>query len=93
MKLTRSQLRAFNSNKRKGTRKKRMDKDERKPYCTGCGLTFGQMHQLIQHRRIDRCGGRFLPMAERDMVNKLRLEREALIRRVRDTEKLEALHQ
>ena len=33
----------------------------RKAYCTGCGETFRQFHLLFNHRRLQRCGGRFLP--------------------------------
>jgi len=33
----------------------------RKAYCTGCGETFEKFHLLFRHRRLHRCGGRFLP--------------------------------
>lgn len=56
----------------------------RAAYCTGCGITFPKMHILFNHRRDYRCGGRFLPIPERAMVNKLRLEREELLRRYRE---------
>ncbi len=59
----------------------------RAAYCTGCGNTFDFHHQLINHRRTDRCGGRFLPQEEREMIDKLRLEREALLRRMREEDK------
>lgn len=39
-------------------------KISRTPYCTGCGVTFDKMHQMINHRRSFRCGGRFLPIDE-----------------------------
>ena len=55
----------------------------RKAYCTGCGVTFEKMHILINHRRTDRCGGRFLPPEERAHVDKLRLAREAVERELR----------
>lgn len=60
-------------------------KNPRVAYCTGCGIPFKKMHLLINHRRTKRCGGRFLPAPERHMLDKLRLEREALLRRLRDT--------
>lgn len=50
----------------------------RKPYCTGCGHTFPQMHKLINHRRTDRCGGRFLPAEQRAHLDRLRKSREKL---------------
>ena len=52
------------------------DKQPRRAYCTGCGNTFEKMHILRNHRRTDRCGGRFLPEAERLHLMKLRLIRE-----------------
>ena len=33
----------------------------RTAYCTGCNRIFGKMHWMIDHRRTERCGGRFLP--------------------------------
>lgn len=39
-------------------------KISRTAYCTGCGVTFDKMHQMINHRRSHRCGGRFLPIDE-----------------------------
>lgn len=59
-------------------------KQPRAAYCTGCGITFAKMHILINHRRTFRCGGRFLPIPQRQMVNALRIEREALLRRMRE---------
>lgn len=56
----------------------------RSAYCTGCGITFWKKHEMINHRRTFRCGGRFLPPAEREMLDKIRLEREAFDRRVRE---------
>lgn len=56
----------------------------RAAYCTGCGITFSKMHILINHRRTERCGGRFLPIPERRMVNVLRLEREEQARMQRE---------
>jgi hypothetical protein len=38
-------------------------------YCTGCSETFKKMHELLNHRRADRCGGRFLPEDEREILN------------------------
>lgn len=60
----------------------------RAAYCTGCGVTFPKMHLLIDHRRSARCGGRFLPTPERDMVTALRLEHEAQARRARPKPKV-----
>lgn len=37
-------------------------------YCTGCGKIFDKMHLMINHRRTFRCGGRFLPDDERELV-------------------------
>lgn len=37
----------------------------RAPHCLGCGNTFRKMHWMIDHRRSNRCGGRFLPPEER----------------------------
>lgn len=55
----------------------------RSAYCTGCGVTFRQHHELINHRRSFRCGGRFLPLKERIFLNNLRALREAQERRDR----------
>lgn len=52
-------------------------KEPRRAYCTGCGFTFTHMHLLRIHRDTEKCGGRFLSEAEREMLNKLRLERES----------------
>jgi len=40
----------------------------RRAYCTGCGNTFNKMHHMINHRRTFRCGGRFLPEEEKDLL-------------------------
>lgn len=58
----------------------------RAAYCTGCGNIFGKMHRLFEHRRRDHCGGIFLSPEEREKVDKLRLEREAMLRRMREDE-------
>lgn len=55
-------------------------KTPRKAYCTGCGIIFPKMHTLINHRRTERCGGRFLPEAYRVHLDKLRKIREELDR-------------
>jgi ribosomal protein L37E len=55
----------------------------RKAYCTGCGVTFGKTHELINHRRTHRCGGRFLSQPERKFVDKLRFAREDQDRQLR----------
>lgn len=49
----------------------------RSKYCTGCGELFKKTHELYNHRRSMRCGGRFLPAHERQRLNLLRLQREA----------------
>lgn len=70
-----------------------MSKDKpRKAYCTGCGVTFEKKHLLRNHRNTFRCGGRFLSEAEMLVLNKLRFEREALLRRERMFDKLEDDH-
>lgn len=56
------------------------DKTPRKAYCTGCGITFGKMHQLINHRSSFRCGGRFLSAEERAHFDSLRAIREEIER-------------
>ena len=62
-------------------------KKARAAYCTGCGNTFPKMHIMINHRRTDRCGGRFLPIPERRLINVLRLEREDQLRQARERDK------
>lgn len=69
--------------KRSLTTLRRMDKPARRAYCTGCGNTFSKMHELINHRRTEKCGGRFLSLEELLFVDRLRLEREAQDRRAR----------
>lgn len=59
------------------------DKSPRKAYCTGCGHIFGKMHELINHRRTFRCGGRFLPDEEKVHLHNLRKAREAVDRELR----------
>lgn len=41
-----------------------MSAKTRAPYCTGCGTLFPKMHLMMQHRRLKKCGGRFLPEKE-----------------------------
>ena len=60
----------------------------RSAYCTGCGVTFPRMHLMINHRRNDRCGGRFLATEERQKLDALRLEREAIDRELRPAKKV-----
>jgi hypothetical protein len=59
------------------------DKTPRKAYCTGCGITFKKMHLLMNHRRTDRCGGRFLPPEEFIHLMNLRRAKEELNRELR----------
>lgn len=56
------------------------DKKSRAAYCTGCGLTFPKMHIMIEHRRTNRCGGKYLAIPARNNLNKIRLIREELAR-------------
>lgn len=51
-------------------------KKPRVAYCTGCGVIFTKMHFLVNHRRTERCGGRFLSEPERANFTALRLIRE-----------------
>lgn len=44
----------------------------RAAHCLGCGNTFNRMHEMINHRRNKRCGGRFLPEVERNLYDKAR---------------------
>lgn len=67
---------------------KKPNKTPRAAYCTGCGVTFEKRHLLMNHRNTFRCGGRFLPDEEREFLNKIRDEREALLRRDRVFTKL-----
>lgn len=60
-----------------------MSAHSRAAYCTGCGVTFPKMHLMIQHRRLKKCGGRFLSISERILINKLRLLRERADRKAR----------
>jgi len=46
----------------------RFNHSPRCAYCTGCGVTFPKMHVMINHRRLHRCGGRFLPDDEIEVV-------------------------
>lgn len=55
----------------------------RNRFCTGCGKTFSQTHLLRNHRRTDRCGGKFLSMNERWAVDVQREQREAIDRIMR----------
>jgi len=41
----------------------------RAAHCIGCGNTFDKMHLMINHRRTQRCGGRFLCDDERELVD------------------------
>ena len=60
------------------------DKTPRKAYCTGCGIIFPKLHELINHRRTMRCGGRFLSPEETIHVYNLRRAREAVERELRE---------
>lgn len=40
----------------------------RAAHCIGCGHTFDKMHLMKIHRNTQRCGGRFLPADERELV-------------------------
>lgn len=47
-------------------------KTPRAAHCIGCGLDFWRMHEMINHRRTFRCGGRFLPIEERSLADAAR---------------------
>ena len=55
----------------------------RNRFCTGCKKTFSQTHLLRNHRRTNRCGGDFLGMTERWLIDVRRERREALLRTIR----------
>jgi len=55
----------------------------RAAYCTGCGKTFNKMHLMINHRRSDKCGGRFLPEEKKLLLLQARLIREEKLREER----------
>lgn len=59
------------------------NKTPRTAYCTGCGIIFPKMHNLINHRRTDRCGGRFLSAEEFAHLMAMRRAREAVERELR----------
>lgn len=81
----------MHDNKRNLTTQHRMNKVPRKAYCTGCEVTFGKMHELINHRRLNKCGGRFLPPEKRTFLEELRRVREAQLRQERFMAAMEAL--
>ncbi len=60
----------------------------RAAYCTGCGATFKKMHLLIEHRRLNRCGGRYLSEEKRAELNRLRIKREFEERMLREGRKI-----
>lgn len=59
------------------------NKTPRVAYCTGCGSIFDKMHKLINHRRTEHCGGRFLSAEEVIHYASLRRTREAMDRELR----------
>lgn len=66
------------------------NKIPRKAYCTGCGIIFPKMHLLRNHRRTDRCGGRFLTHEEYMHLMALRRAREAVERELRSIRRVVA---
>jgi hypothetical protein len=72
------------SQKKINTTNRRMEKTPRKAYCTGCGITFPKMHILINHRRTDKCGGKYLSEEEYLHLMSMRKIREDLERKRRD---------
>ncbi len=64
------------------------DKKARTAYCTGCGNIFPKMHELINHRRSMRCGGRFLSPEEAIHFYNLRKAREAVERELRAVQRV-----
>ncbi len=57
-------------------------------YCNGCGIRFMKMHLLIEHRRLNRCGGRYLSEEKRAEINRLRVKREFEERMIREGNKI-----
>lgn len=55
----------------------------RTAYCFGCDHTFDKMHELRNHRRSERCGGRFLSPTVRLRINIIRSTREQVDRELR----------
>ncbi len=55
----------------------------RNRFCTGCGKTFSQTHLLRNHRRTDRCGGRFVSLTQRWLIDVKREQRETMDRTIR----------
>jgi len=55
----------------------------RNRFCVGCEKMFSQTHLLRNHRRTDRCGGRFLETYKRWIVEVKRDQREAIARIIR----------
>lgn len=59
------------------------NKIPRAAYCTGCGHTFEKMHELRHHRISVQCGGVWLPADKRAEIDAMRVEREAIARKLR----------
>lgn len=56
----------------------------RAAHCLGCGVTFEKMHLMINHRRNERCGGRFLSVEERNLYDKAKVWFEAMLKAERE---------
>jgi hypothetical protein len=56
----------------------------RAAYCTGCKRTYPDMNTMINHRRRERCGGRFLPLEDQLFLQQLRAARELQERHMRE---------
>lgn len=66
-------------------------KKRRTAYCTGCGVIFPKMRDMINHRRTDRCGGRFNDPEVVIHLYYLRKAREAVDRELRAIRKAASL--
>lgn len=60
----------------------RLKRTPRVAYCNGCNITFFKTHTLINHRNTERCGGRFLTVEQREIVDYLRQDREERLREI-----------
>jgi hypothetical protein len=67
------QRRAVKRRQRSSSKRRRINAAHRKylethvvgdkmKYCTGCGKLFARMHDMLNHRRGHRCGGKFLEL-------------------------------
>lgn len=57
-------------------------------YCNGCKLPFEGTRELLNHRSSFRCGGRFLPREEREILDAKHLEAKSATLDIRRREAL-----